>query len=53
MVESQFRMISPFVNQGFPQDMPAVSHNQSNMHAQAIPAMPQGPPHQWYVAGSA
>ena len=33
--------------------MPVVSHNQSNMHAQAIPAMPQGPPHQWYVAGSA
>ena len=53
MVENQFRIIAPFVNQRFPEYMLVVSHNQSNMHAQAILAMPQGPPHQWYVAGSA
>ena len=52
MVENQFRMIAPFVNQAFPQCMPVVNHNQSNMHPQAMSAMPQGPPHQWYVAGS-
>ena len=53
MVENQFHMIALFMNQAFPQCMPVVNHNQSNMHAQATTAVPQGPPHQWYVAGSA
>ena len=53
MVENQFQMIAAFVNQGFQQYMPVLSHNQSNMHAQAIPAMPHVPSHQCNVAGSA
>ena len=46
MIESQFRMMAPFMGQRFPQAPFMLVVNQGSQHVQAIPAMAQ-PPQLW------
>ena len=46
MIESQFRMMAPFMGQKFPQAPFVPVVNQGSQHVQTIPAMAQ-PPQLW------
>ena len=46
MIESQFRMMAPFMGQRFPQATFVPVLNQRSQHVQTIPAMAQ-PPQLW------